>query len=78
MPGLLGQLHALIDRGARRNAIQMQQLKCPIRSAIRISASSFAFGRLAAADNLLVQQNLPAQHAQHQRRGQVAVRRRER
>ncbi len=74
MARLFGQLHALIDGGVRGNAIEKAQWKAPRRRAIRTSGSSLRVGTLEQRANLLVQTNLPAKHAQHQRRGQIAVR----
>ena len=74
MPGLLGQLHALVDRRMRRNAIEKPEAETrPGAAAISTSASSFAFGRLSSGRRFVVEPDLPAQHAEHQRRGQVAV-----
>ena len=62
-----------------RNAIEMQQSETrPAAARSESPRSSLALGRLSKRANLVVQTNLPAQHAEHQRRGQVAVCRGER
>ena len=73
MPGLLGQFHALINGGARRNAVQMQKLKSaqPQRNQ-NLRHRAWRWG-VSAGLQLAVELNLPAQHAQHQRRCQIAV-----
>ena len=73
MASLLGELHALVDRRARRNAVQMQQLECA--EAKRDPNLSIKLGARPCEQpsNLIVQLDLPAQHAQHESRGQVAV-----
>ena len=78
MPCPLRKFHALINRGMGRNPIQMQQLKRPHAQSDPHFRIELCIGMLQQRPNLLVQPNLPAQHAQHQRRRQIPIRRRQR
>ncbi len=73
MAGLLGQFHAFVDGGAGGNAVQMQQLKRAQPQGNQYLRIEFGVGAFEQRLQLMIELNLPAQHAQHQRRGQVAV-----
>ena len=73
MAGLLGQLHALVDRGAGGDAVHAQQLKCAHAQGDQNLRVKLGVGPGEQLVKLMVEENLPAQHTQHQRRSQVAV-----
>ena len=73
MAGLLGQLHALVDGGAGGDAVHVEQLECAQAQGDENFGVEFGVGAGEQGVKLVVELNLPAQHAQHQRRGQVAV-----
>jgi hypothetical protein len=73
MARLLGQFHTLVDRGARRDAVQMQQLKCAKTKRnpnLRIELGARPCEQLL---NLIVQLDLPAQHTKYECCGEVTV-----
>ena len=77
MPRLLGQFHALIDCSARRNAIQVQQLKRAQPQRNQIFSIEFRIGPLEKRLQPLIEFDLPSQHTQHQCGCQMPVRRRQ-
>ena len=75
--GVLGQLHALVNRGARRDAVHIQNLKRAQPQDDLNLRVELGVGPGEQRMKLMIEQNLPAQYAQHERRSQVAVRSRE-
>ena len=78
MTGLLGQFHALVDGGTGGNAIQMQYLKCAQTQRDKNFSIELGVGMLEEGLNLVVEEDLPAKHAEDEGCGEVAVRRGER
>ena len=76
--GLFGQLDAFVDCGAGGDAVQVQQLECAQAECDQDFCIELRMGARQQDLDLMVELNLPAQHAQNECRGQVAVRRGER
>ena len=73
MPCLLCEFHAFVDGSPGRNAIKVEQLKRAHSQSdehFSIDARSRSFQE---GLDLLIELNLPAKHAQHERSGQIAV-----
>ena len=77
MARLFRQLHALIDSGVVRNAVEKSQLKNAEAESDQDFRIEPGIGTLQQRPRQLVQKNLPTKYAQHQSRGQMAVRGRE-
>ena len=73
MTGLLGQLHALVDSGASGDAVHVQNLKGAQAQGDPNLRVEFGVGAFEQDLELMIEANLPSEHAQHQRRGKVAV-----
>ena len=73
MAGLLGKLHAFVDRGMRGDAIHVKQLKCAEPQCDEHLGIEASVGPLEQRRNSASRPNLPAQRAEHERRCQVAV-----
>ena len=73
MAGLLGEFDALVDGGAGGNAVHAQNLECAEAQGDQDFRLEFSFGPGEQGLHLMVEANLPAKHAQNQRRGQVAI-----
>ena len=73
MAGLLGQLHALVDGGAGGDAVQMQDLKGAEAQGDEDFGIEPGVGAREQRVHLVVETDLPAEHAQDQGCGQVAV-----
>ena len=75
MTGLLCQLHAFIDRRMGRNAIEMHQLESTEAQGNQHFHVELCIRVLQERPHVEVQFQLPAQHAQHKRGRQIAIRR---
>ncbi len=73
MPGALGQLHALVNRGVSRNAIEIKQLKHTETQRDENLGIEPGVGVLEQGAKQTVQLNLPAQHSENQRGGEMAI-----
>ncbi len=73
MSRLLGQLHALIDCCARRNAIKKHELISSHAQRDQDLPIEFGIRPFQQRLQFVVQLYLPAQHAKDERRCQVAV-----
>src|SRR6266496_2707343 len=65
VPGLLGQLHTLIDCGAGGNTIKMQQLKGAETQSNQYFDIEFCIWMLEMNSQLMIEAYLPAKHAKH-------------
>jgi len=74
MARLFCEFHALIDGGVVGNAVEEMQLESPEAKSDKDFRIEPRIGTLEQRANLLIQPDLPAKHAQHQSRGQMAVR----
>ena len=77
MSRLLGQLHTFVDGGAGRNAVHVQNLKCAQAQRYADFGFEFSVGVLEQRLQLVVEADLPAEHAENQGCGEIAVCRRE-
>ena len=77
MARLFCQLHAFIDGGVGGNAVEKPELKDAEAESDQNFRIELGIGTLEQRANLPIEPDLPAKHAQHQSRGQIAVRGRE-
>ena len=73
MPGLFRQLDTLINRGARRNAVQMQQLKSSQPKRNQNLGIELRVRPFQQSLQLVVELNLPPKYAENQRSRQIAI-----
>ena len=73
--GLLGQLHAFVNGRMRRNPVKIEQLKRAQPQRNSYLGVQLGIGLVQQFLDACIQQRLPAQHAQHQSRDQIAIRR---
>ena len=71
--GLLDQFDAFGENGACGDAIHVEQLECAQAESDQDFCIEFHVGMSEQSADLLVELNLPAEHAQDERRDQVAV-----
>ncbi len=74
MARLLCQLHAFIDGRVVGNAVEKPELEGAEAESDQDFRIKFGVGTLQQRANLLIEPKLPAKHAQHQSRGQIAIR----